>query len=564
MKLKNSYFYTLRENVKDEDSLSGNLLVRSGMIKKNSSGIYMYLPLGYRVLKKIEKIIREEMDDSGAQEVLMPALIPEEIYEQSGRRALIGSSMFSLKDRFGKPFVLGPTHEELFLMAAQSNVKSYKDLPFNIYQFQTKFRDEPRPRFGLIRVREFIMKDAYSFDADLDGLEVSYRKMDKAYRNSFDRMGLDYKVVRADTGVMGGLLSEEFQAVTDIGEDTLVLCDHCDYASNLEVAECVEVSLELQVPMILEELHTPNVGKIKDLVDNYNIPLEKMTKSMIYKIDDEFYLIMVRSDDEINEVKLQKLFNAQTVVLAENDDVVRLTNAKVGFAGPVNTTLKVIADLRIKSMSNFLVGANKSDYHLKNVNLSDFKVHTFADIRNIKEGDVCPKCNEGRITFSKGIEIGNIFKLGDKYAKALGLNYLDKNNQLNPVIMGSYGIGPGRCMAAIVEQHHDDYGIVWPKEVAPYQVAIVVINTKVEAQNDLANSLYSQLLKAKVDVILDDRDERAGVKFNDMDLIGVPVRITVGKTIENGQVEVKLRNEKDVQLVNIDEVLDFVNSKLND
>ena len=384
MKLKNSYFYTLRENVKDEDSLSGNLLVRSGMIKKNSSGIYMYLPLGYRVLKKIEKIIREEMDNSGAQEVLMPALIPEEIYEQSGRRALIGSSMFSLKDRFGKPFVLGPTHEELFLMAAQSNVKSYKDLPFNIYQFQTKFRDEPRPRFGLIRVREFIMKDAYSFDADLDGLEVSYRKMDKAYRNSFDRKGLDYKVVRADTGVMGGLLSEEFQAVTDIGEDTLVLCDHCDYASNLEVAECVEVPQAIEAPLSMEELYTPNVGKIKDLVDNYNIPLEKMTKSMIYKIDDEFYLIMVRSDDEINEVKLQKLFNAQSVVLAENDDVVRLTNAKVGFAGPVNTTLKVIADLRIKTMSNFLVGANKSDYHLKNVNLSDFKVHTFADIRNIK------------------------------------------------------------------------------------------------------------------------------------------------------------------------------------
>lgn len=564
MKLKNSYFYTLRENVKDEDSLSGNLLVRSGMIKKNSSGIYMYLPLGYRVLKKIEQIIREEMDNSGAQEVLMPALIPEEIYEQSGRRALIGSSMFSLKDRFGKPFVLGPTHEELFLMAAQSNVKSYKDLPFNIYQFQTKFRDEPRPRFGLIRVREFIMKDAYSFDADLEGLEVSYRKMDKAYRNSFDRMRLDYKVVTADTGVMGGLLSEEFQAVTDIGEDTLVLCDHCDYASNIEVARCVETIVPAEEALAIEELDTPNVGKIKDLVDNYSIPVEKMTKSMIYKIDDEFYLIMVRSDDEINEVKLQKLFNAQSVVLAENDDVVRLTNAKVGFAGPVNTTLKVVADLRIKSMSNFLVGANKTDTHLKNVNLSDFKVHIFADIRNIKEGDVCPKCNEGRITFSKGIEIGNIFKLGDKYAKALGLNYLDKNNQLNPVIMGSYGIGPGRCMAAIVEQHHDDYGIVWPKNVAPYQVAIVVINTKVEAQNELANSLYTQLQKAKVDVILDDRDERAGVKFNDMDLIGVPVRITVGKTIENGQVEVKLRNEKDVQLVNIDEVLVFVNSKLND
>jgi prolyl-tRNA synthetase len=564
MKLKTSYFFTLRENVKDEDSVSGNLLVRSGMIKKNSSGIYMYLPLGYRVLKKIEQVIREEMDATGAQEVLMPALIPEEVYEQSGRRALIGSSMFSLKDRFDKPFVLGPTHEELFLMAAQNKVKSYKDLPFNIYQFQTKFRDEPRPRFGLIRVREFIMKDAYSFDTNLEGLDISYNKMDKAYRNSFDRMGLNYKVVTADTGVMGGLLSEEFQAVTDIGEDTLVLCDTCDFSSNIEVAPCVSESLELESFLEMEELYTPNVGKIKDLVDNYQIPIEKMTKSMIYKIDDKFYLIMVRSDDEINEVKLQKLFSAQSVSLADNEDVVRLTNAKVGFAGPVGISIPVIADHRIKTMSNFLVGANKSDYHLKNVNVDrDFKVSQFADIRNIREGDVCPKCNKGHIHFSKGIEIGNIFKLGDKYAKALGLNYLDQNNQLNPVIMGSYGIGPGRCMAAIVEQNHDDYGIIWPKEIAPYSVAIVIINSKVETQINVANDLYNQLLKTKVDVILDDRDERPGVKFNDMDLIGIPVRITVGKTIEQGQVEVKFRNEKEVQLVNIEDIKQFVLDYLN-
>lgn len=564
MKLKTSYFFTLRENVKDEDSVSGNLLVRSGMIKKNSSGIYMYLPLGYRVLKKIEQVIREEMDATGAQEVLMPALIPEEVYEQSGRRALIGSSMFSLKDRFDKPFVLGPTHEELFLMAAQNKVKSYKDLPFNIYQFQTKFRDEPRPRFGLIRVREFIMKDAYSFDANLEGLDISYNKMDKAYRNSFDRMGLNYKVVTADTGVMGGLLSEEFQAVTDIGEDTLVLCDSCDFSSNIEVAPCVSELVELESFLEMEELYTPNVGKIKDLVDNYQIPIEKMTKSMIYKIDDKFYLIMVRSDDEINEVKLQKLFNAQSVSLAENDDVVRLTNARVGFAGPVGISIPVIADHLIKSMSNFLVGANKSDYHIKNVNVDrDFKVNQYADIRNIREGDICPKCHKGHIHFSKGIEIGNIFKLGDKYAKALGLNYLDQNNQLNPVIMGSYGIGPGRCMAAIVEQNHDDYGIIWPKEIAPYSVAIVIINSKVETQVSVADDLYQQLLKAKIDVILDDRDERPGVKFNDMDLIGIPVRITVGKAIEQGQVEVKFRNEKEVQLVNIVDIKQFVLDYLN-
>lgn len=564
MKLKTSYFFTLRENVKDEDSASGNFLVRSGMIKKNSSGIYMYLPLGYRVLKKIEQIIREEMDVTGAQEVLMPALIPEEVYEQSGRRALIGSSMFSLKDRFNKPFVLGPTHEELFLMAAQSNVKSYKDLPFNIYQFQTKFRDEPRPRFGLIRVREFIMKDAYSFDTSLDGLEISYRKMDKAYRNSFDRMGLNYKVVTADTGVMGGLLSEEFQAVTDIGEDTLVLCDQCDFSSNIEVAPCVS---EEGVPTELfpiEELYTPNVGKIKDLVDNYHLSINKMTKSMIYKIDNQFVLFMVRSDDEINEVKIQKLFNAQSVTLADNEDVIRLTSAKVGFAGPVGTLLPVIADNRIKSMSNFLVGANKTDYHLTNVNVNrDFKVNQFADIRNIREADVCPKCHEGHIHFSKGIEIGNIFKLGDKYAKALGLNFLDQNNQLNPVIMGSYGIGTGRCMAAIVEQNHDDYGIIWPKEIAPYSVAIVIINAKVETQVNVAEDIYNQLRKAKIDVMLDDRDERPGVKFNDMDLIGIPVRVTVGKTIEQGQVEVKFRNEKEIQLINIEDLQQFIQNYLS-
>ncbi len=562
MKLKSSYFFTLRENVKDEDSASGNLLVRSGMIKKNSSGVYMYLPLGYRVLKKIEAIIRYEMNKAGAQEVLMPSLIPEEVYEQSGRRALIGSSMFSLKDRFGKPFVLGPTHEELFLMAAASHVKSYKDLPFNLYQFQTKFRDEPRPRFGLIRVREFIMKDAYSFDKDLAGLDVSYQKMFDAYKASFDRMGLDYKIVRADTGVMGGLLSEEFQAVSEIGEDKLVLCDTCDFASNLEVSACVTVDEALEDFKPLEELYTPKVGKIKDLVDNYKIPETKMTKSMIYLIDKQPVLIMVRSDDEINEVKLQKLFGATSVELAPNEVVETITEARVGFAGPIKSKLKIVADHRIRSMSNFLVGANKTDYHLINANVGrDFTVHQFADIRNIKPGDTCPKCG-GTIHFKNGIEIGNTFKLGDKYSKALGLEYLDAENTLHPVIMGSYGIGPGRCLAAIVEQHHDDFGIIWPKALAPFQVAVVVINTKVDAQVEAGNALYDQLTAAGIEVLLDDRDERAGVKFNDMDLVGIPLRITVGKTLENGQVELKARNDKAIHLVNLADVVSTVKSFL--
>lgn len=564
MKLKNSFFYTLRENVKDEDSVSGNLLVRSGMIKKSSSGVYMFMPLGYKVLKKVEQIIREEMNATGAQELQMPSLIPEEVYIESGRRAGFGNSMFSLKDRFDKPFVLGPTHEELFLNAAASKIRSYKDMPFNLYQFQNKFRDEPRPRFGLIRVREFMMKDAYSFDTDLDGLTISYQKMFDAYKKSFDRMGIDYKIVTADTGVMGGLLSEEFQAVTDIGEDTLVLCDTCDFASNIEVAPCTTQTNDTDIELkAMEKLYTPNVGKIKDLVETYQIPVEDMTKSMIYKIDDQFVLVMVRSDDDINEVKLQKFFKAQSVALADNEDVVRLTNAKIGFAGPHQIKLKIVADNRVQTMRNYLIGANESDYHFVNANHGrDFEINHFSDLRNIKVNDHCPKCEAGHIHFSKGIEIGNTFKLGDKYAKSLGLNYLDQNNSLQAVVMGSYGIGPGRCMAAIVEQNHDDFGIIWPKNIAPFEIAIVIVNIKTDEQVQAATKIYDELTNAGYDVLLDDRDERAGVKFNDMDLIGIPLQITVGRSLAEGEVEVKLRKENNKTLVKLEKVVQFIAENL--
>lgn len=559
MKLKNSFFYTLRENVKDEDSTSGNLLVRSGMVKKSSSGVYMYMPMGYRVLKKIENIIREEMDKTGAQELLMPSLIPEDVYIQSGRREGFGSSMFSLKDRFDKPFVLGPTHEELFVLAAASKIRSYKDLPFNIYQFQTKFRDEPRPRFGLIRVREFIMKDAYSFDTDLDGLQVSYTKMFNAYKASFDRMSIDYKIVTADTGVMGGLLSEEFQAVTDIGEDILVLCDTCDFASNIEVAPCHNQNAIIgEEKKAIEEIMTPNARTIEEVALFLNEDPKKFVKTLLYQVDKTVVAVLVRGDSEVNETKLRKLLNAGEVALAANETVVNVTNAKVGFAGPVGLQVPVYMDKDVATMVNFITGANKTDAHFKNVNLSDFTITETADLRSIKDGDVCPKCGVGHVRFSKGIEIGNTFKLGDKYAKALNLNYSDQSNQLHPVVMGSYGIGPGRCLAALVEQKHDDFGILWPKEIAPYQVAIVVINTKVEKQNDVADLLYSQLKQHNIEVLLDDRDERAGVKFNDMDLIGIPLRITVGKAIEQGQVEVKQRTEKEAVLVDIDKVFETV------
>jgi len=552
MKLKNNYFFTLRENVKDEDSTSGNLLVRSGMIKKSSSGVYMYLPLGLKVMKKIENIVREEMIRASGQEVLMPSLIPEEVYIASGRRDSFGQSMFSLKDRFHKPFVLGPTHEELFAAAASMHIRSYKDMPINLFQFQNKFRDEPRPRFGLIRVREFIMKDAYSFDKDLDGLHQSYQHMFDGYKKAFNRMGLQYKIVTADTGVMGGLLSEEFQAVTDIGEDILVLCSNCDFASNIEVAPCIS-STAINQDSLLEKklIDTPNMKTIEEVSSFMGLPVTQFVKTLIYLADQQPIAVCLRGDHDVNETKLRKLLNVELVELAPAAIVEQVTQANVGFAGPMDISIKKVVDLEVLQLKNFIVGANQDDAHYANVNLKDFDITLSGDIRKVVEFDPCPSCGNP-LHFKRGIEIGNTFKLGDKYSKAMGLEYLDANNQLHPVQMGSYGIGIGRCMAALVEQNHDDFGIQWPMSVAPFEVGIVIINVKVTQQVEIANQLYEQLKTLGVDVLLDDRDERAGVKFNDMDLCGIPLRITVGKTIEQGQVEFKQRAAKQSVCIDID------------
>jgi len=555
MKLNESYFYTLRENVKDEDSVSGNFLTRAGMVKRNSAGVYMYLPLGYKVLNNIIRIIRDEMNASGCQEVLMPALIPEDIYINSGRRDTFGNSMFTLKDRFDKSFSLGPTHEELFVIAAQMNIKSYKDMPFSLYQFQTKFRDEPRPRFGLIRVREFIMKDAYSFDTTLEGMDIAYNKQFTAYKNAFDSMGLQYAVVTADTGVMGGLLSEEFQAITDIGEDTLVLCDSCGYASNLEVAACINDGIQSQEEMKSKEcIETPNAKTINEVADFFHKEATSFVKTLIYRIDDNFIAALVRGDREVNETKLRKLFQGNEIELASAEDVVRLTSATVGYAGPIGLTIPIICDNEVSLLRNFIVGANKTDYHYSNVNLRDFEIFKTADIREITDGDFCPNCNK-TVHFKAGIEIGNTFKLGSKYSESLNLQYLDQNNQLQYVAMGSYGIGVGRCLAAIVEQNHDDKGLIFPMSIAPYKVAIVIINQKDEEQVKIAHDLYQKFIENHIDVILDDRNERAGVKFNDMDLIGIPIRITVGKAILENKVEFKLRTESESTLVELNDIL---------
>lgn len=563
MKLKNSYFYTLREDTKDEESKSGNLLTRAGMIKKTSSGIYMFLPMGYKVIKNILNIVREEMENIGAGELLMPAMIQEDVYVESGRRDVFGKDMFSLKDRFDKNYVLAPTHEELFTIAASMKIKSYKDMPFSIYQIQDKFRDEPRSRYGLIRVREFLMKDAYSFDIDEKGLNESYNNMYNAYKKIFTRLGLDYRIVKSDTGAMGGLLSEEFQAITDIGEDELVLCDECGYAANSEVAKTTLLTKESDEELKTRELvMTPDAGTIEEVSAFLKEDPSRFVKTLIYKVDKEYYAALVKGDMEVNEAKLKKLLNASSVELASVEKVEEITGAKLGFAGPINLEIPAIIDKEVANMRNFIVGANKTDYHYKNVNLEDFNYLYNEDIRRITAKDVCPKCGKP-LSFKYGIEVGNTFKLGTKYSEKLDLMYLDSNNEFNPAWMGCYGLGPGRCMAAVIEQNSDDKGIIWPLEIAPFKVAIVVVNVNDTAQMDAANYLYKELKNNGISTILDDREERVGVKFNDMDLIGIPIRVTIGNKIQEGLVEIKLRQNDTFEEKSLYDTLDRVEDILD-
>ncbi len=441
MKLSQSFFYTLRENAKDEDSVSSNLLVRAGMIKKCSNGIYMIMPMGKKVLSKVENIIREEMDAKDAQELLMPALIPEDVYVQSGRREAFGSNMFSLSDRYNKRYVLGPTHEELFAVASSMDGKSYKDFPYNLYQIQTKYRDETRPRYGLIRVREFIMKDAYTFDVDEAGLDVAYNKMYDAYCRIMDRLGLEYKIVKADTGAMGGLLSEEYQALSSIGEDVVVGCVGCDYSSNLEITEVVDTMEDsCEEELSMEVVDTPNAKTIEEVAAFFGKKESDFVKTLLYNVDGKVIAFCIPGDRELNETKALKLLGANEMEMASFEEVEKVTHARVGFAGPVGIDCPVYMDRQIKHMKNFIVGANQSDRHIKNVNCKDFTPVEVADLCQVKEGDICPKCGK-KLTFQHGIEVGNLFKLGTKYSKSMNLYYTDANNQLQPVWMGSYGIG---------------------------------------------------------------------------------------------------------------------------
>ena len=543
MKMSNLLVPTLREVPAEAEIKSHQLMLRAGYIRKIAAGIYSYLPLGMRSLKKVEKIVREEMDNAGGQELLMPALLPAEVYQKSGRWDVFGESMFKLKDRGKRDFCLGPTHEEPFTNVCIDEVRSYKEYPLTLYQIQTKYRDEGRPRFGLIRCREFIMKDAYSFDLDESGLDISYKKMYNAYCRIFDRLGLDYTVVDADSGAMGGSGSQEFMVKSPVGEDGIAYCDKCGYAANYEKAAAIPTEREFpEGELSLEKIKTPDVHTIDELVSFMDSKAYVFAKTIIYKADDKYIAAMVRGDREINEVKLKNLVGAiDDLELAEPSAVREITKAEVGFAGPIGLGIPVYADLEVAKMRNFIVGANETDYHYKNVNIGrDFTPTEFADIRVIEEGDACPVCG-APIKAAQGIEVGHIFKLGTKYSEKLGLNYQSDDGEVKTVVMGCYGIGVTRCLAAAIEQGNDENGMVLPVSIAPFEAIVIPVNSKDEAQSAIAGEIYEQLKENGIDALLDDRQERAGVKFKDAELIGIPVRIVVGKKCGEGIVEYKLR-----------------------
>lgn len=550
MRMSRMYMPTLREVPSEAEIPSHKLLVKAGMIRKLVSGVYSYLPLGYRVIRKIEKIVREEMDRAGSQELLMSAIQPAELWQASGRWDNFGPEMFKLQDRNDRKFCLGPTHEEYFTSLIKDEIKSYKQLPLSLYQIQTKYRDEKRPRFGLIRGREFIMKDAYSFDKDEEGLKKAYLNMWTAYEKVFDRLKLKYKVVEGDSGAMGGSDSHEFMAMSEVGESFVAYCDSCDYAATDEKAEVVyELEVKDEDELQMEKIHTPNVGTIEELTKFLGICANKFVKSLIYRYGDEIIVAMIPGDRELNIIKLCNYLGIaeHELELADAETVEEVTGAKVGFAGPIGLKKKVrlILDSRVTRMKNFVVGANETDYHIKNVNYGrDFTGEVVEDLLVIKQGDRCPNCG-ALLKLDRGIEVGNIFQLGTKYSKSLGATFLDENGKEKPFVMGSYGIGVTRSMSAIIEQNHDENGIIWPLIVAPYHVIITVINTNKEDQMALGEKLYSELEDAGLEVLLDDRKERAGVKFNDRDLIGIPIRITVGKKAPENIVEYSLRKNAD-------------------
>lgn len=550
MKMSNLYAPTLREVPAEAEVVSHQLMLRAGMIRKAAGGFYSYLPLAWRTLRKIEQIVREEMDAKGGQEIAMPIVQPAEIWQQTGRWDVYGDEMFRLKDRHQRDFCLGPTHEEMVTTLVKTDVRSYRQLPLMLYQIQNKYRDEIRPRFGLMRGREFIMKDLYSFDRDIAGLDISYKKMYDAYTAIFTRCGLTFRPVEADPGAIGGSGTHEFMVLADSGEAAIAYCEGCDFAANVEKAELLPIAATGEVALPLEKKSTPAQKTIQELSQFLSMPSDHLIKSMAYMTEKGPVLALVRGDHEVNEIKLSNLLDVLQLDLANENDIKNLFHSTPGYLGPVGLSgVLVIADASVVNMVNAACGANEADQHFINVLPSrDFKVDRVADLRLIKESDPCPHCG-APVKTARGIEVGQVFKLHTKYSKALEASYLDENGQENLMVMGCYGVGVSRTMAAAIEQHHDEDGIIWPVSIAPYHVVIVPINIKDEAQMTLCNNLYEELKAAGLEVVLDDRDERSGVKFKDADLIGYPLRVTIGpKALKENVVDVKVRRTKESYL----------------
>ena len=565
MRISKLFGKTQREIPTEADTVSHQLLLRAGMISQVAAGVYSYLPLGWRVLKKMENIIRDEMDKAGGQELSMPVLQPLELWQQTGRDLAFGKGLFVLSDRRDRKLALGPTHEEVITQMVSHNVQSYRDLPLLLYQIQTKFRDEPRPRGGLIRVREFTMKDLYSFDVDEAGLDRSYKKMLQAYQNIYSRCGLPTLLVEADSGAIGGKDSHEFIVIAETGEDEVICCDSCKYTANVDKAESVKDKVEAGEPLPVEEVATPGVGTIEELSAFLKIPQSHTLKAVFYVADGKLTFVVIRGDLEVNEVKLKNILHCIDLRLATEAEVIE-AGIVAGSASPIGLSgVKVVADESVTSGTNFVAGGNKPDTHLKNVNYPrDFKADVVADIARAEAGEECPRCG-GKLSSTHGIEVGHIFKLGTFPSEVLGAFFIDERGASHPIVMGCYGIGLGRLLAAAIEQNHDDKGIIWTMPIAPYHIYLCPLYREDSKVSEVAENLYAELEAEGLEVLLDDREESPGVKFNDADLLGVPVRVTISpRTLEKASVEVKRRSEKDSQLVLLEGVAQKLKKLIRD
>ena len=558
MKQSKLFIPTLKEVPNSAEAKSHRMMLRAGYIHQVSAGVYSYLPLAFRVLENIQAIIKDEMSKIDAVQMQMPGILPAELWEESGRYETYGDNLFKFKDRHGRDFILGPTHEETFADLVRNEIKSYKKLPLTLYQIQTKYRDEDRPRYGLLRGREFIMQDAYSFSANETDLDTTFRQMYQAYTNIFERCGLDFRAIVGDAGAMGGKDSMEFSAIAEIGEDTIVYSDQSDYAANLEMATSVRPKQNSSdVQLELEKVATGDAHTIEEVAAKLDVPAQQIIKSVLFIADDQPVLVLVRGDFEVNDVKLKNFLDADFLEMATPEQVLAKMNAPMGSIGPVNAPedLQIVADYSVEAMVNAVVGANEADHHFTNVNSKrDFTVADYSDLRFVQEGETSPD-GQGNLHFTKGIEIGHIFKLGTRYTEQFGATFLDENGRAKPIIMGSYGIGVSRLLSAITEQQADENGLVWPSAIAPYDLHVVPVNVKDADQVLLAEQIENLLEEAGYSVLVDDRKERAGVKFADSDLIGLPIRITVGKKAAEEIVEVKLRKTGETLEVKKDELI---------